>query len=128
MRRGCDFPVVRNLTHSPQLADGIRIPREIGDFGVAGCALEYQHVVGNRGAREPLLAWNDGEARFQRSQGRKIELVVAPLQHFHRLKGVRLQPLDEFRLEWPAAARRSESTVALRASGAARDLRHLGSR
>ena len=83
-------------------------------------------ILGNRRAGQRLVLRRQRQRHLQRAERGKIQLRIAPLQHFHAVEGVVLQRVDQFRLERRAAPGGAEGAVARGAAGAAGDLRELG--
>ncbi|MHC2159276.1 hypothetical protein ACVL5V_001697 [Bradyrhizobium ottawaense] len=102
--------------------------RDIAHLDVAGGMVEHAHVLGDRGARQRLVAGGEVQGHLERAERGEIQPGVAPLQHLHGVESVVLQRVDELGLERCAAAGGAESAVARGAAGAPRDLREFGRR
>ncbi len=87
--------------------------------------IEHALILGDRRAGQRLVPRRQRQRDLQRPERGKIQLRVAPLQHFDAVEGVVLQRVHQFRLERRAASRRAKGAVARGAAGAARDLREL---
>ena len=125
MGRRRDLAVIRNLTDLPKPFDRAGAVGNLADLGIATGMFEYQHVLGDGSPRQPGLDRIGGERGLQGSQRGKIQVRVAPLQHFDRLEPMTLQRPDQFRLERRTTAGGTEGSVARCASGASGDLREF---
>ena len=122
------FPVIGYLAGVPETLDGGLAMRHLAHLEVAGGVIEHALIFGGRRARQGLVIGRLGQRHLECAKRRKIQLRIAPLQHFHTVEGVVLQRVHQFRLERRAAPRGAEGAVARRPPGAAGDLRELGRR
>ncbi len=100
--------------------------RHLAYIGIAGGVIEHAQIFRDRCAGQRFVGGRQRQRHLKRAERRKVQLRIAPLQHFYALEAVVLQRIDQFWLERRAAAGGAEGTVAGGAAGAAGDLREFG--
>ena len=122
---GHRFAEIGKLHHFPELPDGVRAGCRVANLMVAAHAGQRLKVVGDRAARQPMLAGRDFEAADQRIHGGEIEIGIAPLEDLVGIELVIFDPLDHVIGQRNGVRGDPESAVIHIAPGATGDLRQF---
>ena len=123
---GQDLLEVGDLADLPEQAHGAGIAGQLRDLRIAGERRQRREVVGladadQLGLRRPAL-----QGAEQKPRRTEVEVPVAPVERAQGIEAVRLDRLDEIRLQGADLTRGAEGPVGHVAPGAPGDLAHLG--